>query len=58
MKILPGLTFSWKRAIGLSQAKAKVSRQIGIPLTRSGLNAKVGRLVIGAALGLLFGRRR
>lgn len=41
--------FSWKRAIGYSAAKAKLSRQIGIPLTRSGRQRKVG-----AAMGCLF----
>ncbi|MCR4427442.1 MAG: hypothetical protein NUW23_14865 [Firmicutes bacterium] len=34
--------FSWKRAIGLSAAKAKLSRRIGIPLTRSGRQRKFG----------------
>jgi hypothetical protein len=40
---IPGLSFSWKRAIGLSSAKARLSRRIGIPLTRSGRQRKVGR---------------
>ena len=40
---IPGLSFSWKRAIGLSAAKGRLSRQIGIPLTRSGRQKKVGR---------------
>ena len=40
---IPGLSFSWKRAIGLSGAKAKLSRSIGIPLTRSGRQRKVGK---------------
>ena len=39
--------FSWKRAIGLSAAKARLSRRIGIPLTRSGRQRKLGRLVSG-----------
>ena len=43
-----GFSFSWKRAIGRSAAKSKLSRQIGIPLTRSGRQRKVGR-----ALGCL-----
>ena len=40
---IPGLSFSWKRAIGLSAAKGKLSRQLGIPLTRSGRQQKMGR---------------
>jgi hypothetical protein len=42
-KGIPGLSFSWKRATGLSAAKGKLSRQIGIPLTKSGRQRKVGR---------------
>jgi hypothetical protein len=42
-----GVSFSWKRAIGLSAAKGKISRAIGIPLTRSGRQQKVGRMVLG-----------
>jgi len=39
--------FSWKRFLGVSGAKARVSRRIGIPLTKSGRQRKVGRLVTG-----------
>jgi hypothetical protein len=34
--------FSWKRLLGVSQAKARISRKIGIPLTRSGRQRKFG----------------
>ena len=37
--------FSWRRAIGLSAAKARLSRRIGVPLTRSGRQRKIGALV-------------
>jgi hypothetical protein len=40
-----GFSFSWRRAIGASAAKARLSRSIGIPLTRSGRERKLGRLV-------------
>jgi hypothetical protein len=49
---IPGLSFSWKRATGLSAAKGKLSRRIGIPLTRSGRQRKVGK-ALGCALPLL-----
>src|ERR1700704_3695835 len=39
--------FSWKRAVGLSAAKARLSRRIGIPLTKSGRQRKLGRLISG-----------
>lgn len=38
-----GFSFSWKRALGISAAKGKISRQIGIPLTKSGRHRMVGR---------------
>ena len=40
-----GFSFSWKRALGISAAKGRISRQIGIPLTRSGRQRKVGRML-------------
>lgn len=43
MKLGPGLTFSWKRALGVTRAKQRVSRATGIPLTRSGRQRKLGR---------------
>lgn len=46
MRLGPGLSFSWKRAIGLSAAKARLSRRIGIPLTRSGRERKLGRSLL------------
>ena len=39
--------FSWKRAVGISAAKARLSRRIGIPLTKGGRQRKLGRLVSG-----------
>lgn len=53
MKI-PGLSFSWKRAVGITAVKQKVSRATGIPTTRAGLERKVGAM----ALGLVFGRKK
>jgi hypothetical protein len=58
-----GFTFSWRRALGISAAKARLSRRIGIPLTRSGRERKLGHLVATAPAGCLggllgFGRKR
>jgi len=39
--------FSWKRLIGISSAKSKISRSIGIPLTKSGRQRKIGKIVTG-----------
>jgi len=40
---IPGLSFSWRRALGISQAQARLSRKLGVPLSRSGRQRKVGR---------------
>ncbi|MDE6809662.1 MAG: hypothetical protein K2J42_06195 [Muribaculaceae bacterium] len=50
MKI-PGLSFSWKRAVGLTAAKQKISRTTGIPMSRTGLERKVGALILDAIFG-------
>jgi hypothetical protein len=42
-KGIPGVSFSWKRATGLSSAKAKLSRELGVPLTRAGRQRKMGK---------------
>ena len=55
--MIPGLSWSWKRASGLSAAKARLSRKIGVPLTRAGRRRKIGKaagclvpiVVLGAA---------
>jgi hypothetical protein len=45
MKI-PGLTFSCKRAIGITQAKQKIARATGIPMTKQGLERKIGNAIL------------
>ena len=50
MKI-PGLTFSLKRAIGVSALKQKVARKTGLPLTKQGLERKIGGIVVKAVTG-------
>jgi hypothetical protein len=35
--------FSWKRLLGISAMKSRISRSIGVPLTRSGRQRKLGR---------------
>lgn len=50
MKI-PGLSFSWKRALGVTHAKRELSRATGIPTSKAGLERKVGRMVIDMVFG-------
>lgn len=50
MKI-PGLSFSWKRAVGLTRAKQEFARQTGIPTSKAGLERKIGRAIIKGIFG-------
>lgn len=43
---IPGLSFSWKRAVGVTQTKQKIARQTGIPTSRAGMERKLGRLIM------------
>lgn len=49
MKI-PGLSFSLKRAIGITALKQKIARKTGIPTTKQGLERKIG----GTILKMIF----
>lgn len=49
---IPGVSFSWKHVIGITQAKQKFARQTGIPTSKAGLERKLGK----ALLKVLFGK--
>lgn len=51
---MKGLSFSLKRAVGISGLKTKVARKTGIPTTKQGLERKVGKAVIST----IFGEKR
>lgn len=48
---LPGLSFSWKRALGVTKVKREVARKTGIPTSRAGIERKVGSIIVNALLG-------
>ncbi len=50
MKI-PGLSFSLKRAVGITAVKQKISRKTGIPMTKHGLERKIGSMVLKGLFG-------
>ena len=49
---IPGVSFSWKRALGITKAKQQFARQTGIPTSKAGLERKIGN----SLLKLLFGK--
>ena len=46
-----GLSFSLKRAVGISGLKAKIAHKTGIPTTKQGLERKVGKSVLSLLTG-------
>lgn len=44
-KGIPGLTFSAKRAFGVTKVKRKIAQATGIPTTKSGRRQKVGKML-------------
>lgn len=48
---MKGLSFSPKRAVGISGLKSKVAHKTGLPTTKQGLERKVGQAVISALSG-------
>jgi hypothetical protein len=46
-------SFSWKRALGIIAVKSKFAREIGIPTSKSGIERKLGSLL----LKFLFGKK-
>ncbi len=51
MKKIPGLSFSWKRALGVTQAKQQLARKTGIPTSKAGLERKIGSIIIKSIFG-------
>lgn len=45
MKI-PGVIFSWKRALGITKMKQKIAKATGVPLTKQGMERKIGGTII------------
>jgi hypothetical protein len=55
---IPGMSFSWKRALGVTGAKQKFARQTGIPTTRQGMERKVGSILLGALFSIFSGKKK
>ena len=48
---IPGLSFSLKRAIGITQLKQKIARETGIPTSKAGVERKIGNVILKVLLG-------
>ena len=51
---IPGVSFSMKRALGVTSAKRRIARATGIPMTKSGRQRKAGRMLTGGCLLLVL----
>ena len=49
--LIPGLSFSWKRALGITQAKQRIAREIGVPTSKAGIERKIGNMLLKVILG-------
>ena len=48
---IPGLSFSLKRALGITQAKQKIAKATGIPTSKAGLERKIGSVIMKTLFG-------
>jgi hypothetical protein len=48
---IPGLSFSWKRALGVTQLKREFTKKTGIPTTKAGVERKLGNMIIKSIFG-------
>ena len=48
---MKGLSFSLKRAVGISGLKTKIAHKTGLPTTKQGLERKIGQTVLSALIG-------
>ena len=47
---IPGLSFSLKRALGITKLKRDFTKKTGIPTTKSGIERKIGGTIINLLL--------
>lgn len=53
---IPGVSFSWKRATGITGAKQRIARATGIPTTKQGRQRKLGQYAsCGSCLTYIIG---
>ena len=48
---IPGVSFNWKRGVGISLVKREISKKTGIPTTKAGLERKIDNAIIKSIFG-------
>lgn len=51
MRLFKGLSFSWKRAVGITGVKKSIASKTGIPTTRGGMERKIGSFILNKLFG-------
>jgi len=46
-----GFSFSWKRLLGITQAKQSLARKTGIPTSKIGIERKLGSIILKKLFG-------
>ncbi|WP_313368191.1 hypothetical protein [Sphingobacterium mizutaii] len=47
---IKGFSFSWKRALGISSAKQIIAKKTGFPTSKTGIERKLGKILINMFL--------
>ena len=45
---IPGLNFSWRRALGITKIKREFTKATGVLTTRGGIERKIGGAIVNA----------
>jgi len=56
--IIQGMSFSWKRALGITGAKQSFARRTGIPTTQQGMQRKVGASLLRFLFSFIGGGKK
>lgn len=48
---IPDLSFSLKRALGITQMRQRIARQTGIPTSKAGMERKIGKILLSMLTG-------
>lgn len=43
---IPGISFSWKRALGITKNKRIIADKMGIPMSKTGIERSIGRNIL------------
>jgi hypothetical protein len=56
--LIPGMSFSWKRALGITGTRQSFARRTGIPTTKQGLQRKAGAALLSCLFAMFTKKHR